>query len=498
MKLKYNLTILLSVVFLIACNDDFLQRPPLDQVTSVHYFKTPGDLRAYVNQFYSAANFPKYEDHGNEFNSDNQVGPNPDIRLQGTRVITTSGSIGFGAVRNINYFFDHYKAVEENHALKDYQQYVGEAHFFKALIYFNLVKTYGDIQWLDKELGTSSPELYAPRDPRNFVVDKIIASLDTAALYLTEDKTRGSGRVNKWMALLLQSRVALYEGTWEKYHAGTPFGVANPNHEKYFAIAASAANQIIQSGLYSVYTTGNPDKDYRSLFNLRTYANNSEVMFWREYNNDLSRGASSFTNTRNYYMVAPYNKTISKQLADSYLCLDGESIATSPLFKGYSDLEIEKQNRDPRFSQTIATPSDLWMQFQDGRTQHYQDLYGTLNSSAANNAPSGYVIAKGYHPDLQYHVSQYEETPSILFRYAEVLLNYAEAKAELGTLTQSDLDLSIKKLRDRVGFPHTIPCSQRDTTRKASGACFGRFPVGRHRSLGSSRRTNCRQTPPRV
>lgn len=474
MKTLFKLSVLLSLTVLVSCNDDFLQRPPLDQVTSLHYFKTPNDLKAYVNQFYTNAMFPKFNDHGNDFDSDDQVGANPDIRLQGTRTVVTSGTIAFGNVRGINYFFDHYKAVEENYTLNDYKQYVGEAHFFKALIYFDLLKTYGDIQWLNRELGTSSPELYGPRDPRELVADNILASLDTAAMYLTEEKTRGSGRLNKWMALLLQSRVALYEGTWQKYHAGTAFAASNPQPEKYLSKAVSAASQVMESGIYEVYTTGNPQKDYRDLFILRSYASNPEVMFWREYNNDLSRGDAAFTNTRNYYMIAPYSKTISKQLADSYLCTDGSPISKSPLFKGYDNLETEKQNRDPRFYQTIATPSETWTIQQDGSIKYYRELYNNLNSSAANNAPSGYVILKGYNPDLQYHVSQYEETPSILYRYAEVLLNFAEAKAELGQLTQADIDLSVKKLRDRAGMPNLVLA---DITADASWDFPGLSPV---------------------
>lgn len=456
MKILNIFFVLISLVLFASCNDDFLQRPPLDQVTSLHYFKTPNDLKAYVNQFYTASMFPKYNDHGNDFDSDNQVGPNPDIRLQGTRTVITSESISFGSVRAINYFFDHYRAVEENHNLDEYKQYVGEAHFFKALIYFNLLKTYGDIQWLNKELGTSSPELYNPRDPRALVADNIIASLDTAALYLTAERGRGSGRINKWIALLLQSRVALYEGSWEKYHAGTPFAAANPKPEKYFGIAAEAASKIIASGIYNIYSTGKPADDYRNLFILRTYASNPEVLFWREYNNDLSRGEASFTNTRNYYMIAPQGRTITKQLADSYLCLDGKPTGVSPQFKGYENLATEKQNRDPRFSQTIATPSEVWTIQQDGAVHYYNELYNDINTSARFNAPSGYIILKGYNPDLKYHVSQYEETPSILFRYAEVLLNFAEAKAELGQLTQADIDISIKKLRDRAGMPNLV------------------------------------------
>ena len=98
------------------------------------------------------------------------------------------------------------------------------------------------------------------------VADNIIKDLDSAALLLQTDKTDGASRINKWMALLIQSRVALYEGTWEKYHAGDPFGVPNAQPEKYFNKAVEATTKIMESGLYSVYITGSPNTDYYDLF----------------------------------------------------------------------------------------------------------------------------------------------------------------------------------------------------------------------------------------
>src|SRR5690606_20504356 len=102
-----------------------------------------------------------------DFNSDNEITRIPNTTLQGTRTVATTGSIGFGSVRSINYFFDNYKKVEKGYKLAEYQQYLGEAYFFRAVIYFDLLSSYGDIQWVTRELGTSSPELYNPRDARN-------------------------------------------------------------------------------------------------------------------------------------------------------------------------------------------------------------------------------------------------------------------------------------------------------------------------------------------
>ena len=333
---------------------------------------------------------------------------------------------------------------------------MGEAYFFRALIYFDLLKTYGDIQWITTELGTSSPELYNPRDPRNVVADNIISVLDSAAMYLTSEKTDGASRVNKWMALLIQSRIALYEGTWEKYHASDPFGVSNPHPEKYFNKVVEATTAIMESGKYDLYSTGKPSSDYKDLFALQDYSSNKEVMFWKKYNNELSRGDVSFTNDRNFRMETPSGNTFTKQMADSYLCSDGKPITGNSLFKGYTTLNDEMQNRDPRFSQTIAASNDVWKIYTDGTIKYWSEVYKKLNTSADYNAPGGYIVLKGYNLHMIYHVQQYEESPAIIYRYAEVLLNYVEAKAELGTITQADIDKTIKKFRGRVGMPNLV------------------------------------------
>lgn len=439
-----------------ACDKDFLNRRPLDATTSDVFFETPDQMRTYINTFYNSTMFPKYANHGSDFDSDNQVTGTANQRLQGTRTVATSGTIGFGNVRKINFFFDNYHRVDENYALSDYQQYLGEAYFFRGLIYFDLMRSYGDIQILTKELTTESPELYNARDPRNEVADFIIGQLDSAAMYLTADKTSGAGRINRWIALLIQSRVALYEGSWEKYHAGSDFGVENPDPDKYFTKAAEAAEELIDAGVYNVYSTGNPKSDYRELFAQLDFSANSEVMFWRKYDNNLTQGDGDFTNDRFFRMETPSNKSITKQLADAYLCTDGRPISGNALFGGYHTLASEAQDRDPRFYQTIATPDQIWKIDESSDTTYWNEAYDQLNSKADLNAPSGYIIQKGYNPNLVYHVQQYEESPGLIYRYAEALLNFAEAKAELGTLNQGDIDKSIKPLRDRVGMPNLL------------------------------------------
>ncbi|MBW7893068.1 MAG: RagB/SusD family nutrient uptake outer membrane protein [Chitinophagaceae bacterium] len=464
--MKFIRIVMAATIFILlftACRKDFLNRRPLDKVSSFDYFLGPKDLETYVNQFYNNTSFPIVANYGSDFNSDNAVATNFDARLAGTRTLDGAGAISFARVRSVNYFFDNYKRIEGKAAFDDYKQFVGEAFFFRALIYFDLLKGWGDIQWFSSVPGTESPELLQQRDPRNIVVDNILKDLDSAALYLQSAKTDGFSRVNKWMALLIQSRVALYEGTWEKYHAGDPFGVANAQPEKYFNKAVEAATKVMESGVYSLYSTGSPNTDYYDLFSRqRTYSGNTEVMFWKNFDNSLGKGEAIFTRDRNYRQRTPNEHSHTKELADSYLCIDGKPITGNPLFKGNDNISLEMQNRDPRFVQTFGMPGYPWVITASGDVTNYDALYDMLNQGLEQYAPSGYVLRKGYDDRAIYHIPQYEETPGIVYRYGEVLLNFAEAKAELGTITQDDIDRSIKLLRDRVGMPNLILASIAD------------------------------------
>jgi hypothetical protein len=173
-------------------------------------------------------------------------------------------------------------------------------------------------------------------------------------------------------------------------------------------------------------------------------------MFWKKYSVDLALGNNIFVD-REY----PDNQSLTKGLADAFLCNDGKPISVSPLFKGWNTLLLEKENRDPRFYQTIWTPDAIWKIDGNETTTWGEAIYESLNGGhPLYIAQSGYVRRKVFNENWSLHKSGgLEETPQIIYRYAEVLLNFAEAKAELG-ITQADLDKSINKLRDRVNMPH--------------------------------------------
>ena len=239
-KLLYSLVALF--VLMSACEKDFLERLPLDQISSSDYWKTTNDLELYVNQFY-----PSFSDGGAwsggiywfDDNSDNMFYRTYNNRLAGLRTVPGSGGWSYGNIRSVNTFFANYKNCTEPY--EKYMQFSGEAHFFRAYYYFSLVRTYGDVPWVDVPLTPGSEELYAPQTPRNEVVNHIIADLDTAIIEMQSGPNLNGMRLNKEIAQLLKARVCLYEGTWEKYHAGSPFGVSGSDGTSFLQQAAQVA-----------------------------------------------------------------------------------------------------------------------------------------------------------------------------------------------------------------------------------------------------------------
>lgn len=462
MKYSKILTIIFLLAIFNACNEEYLERFPLDEISTMDYWKTPGDLELYMNQFYPVAfNEDRGMDLGTIFKaeraSDNVIHVSADVRLMGTRVVPGSGGWNYTTIRDINYFLEHYQTVEED--FEKYKQYVGEAHFFRAFFYFNLVKEYGDVPLIDKVLNQVSEELYLPATSRNQVIDFIIKDLDKAIEYLPTGIFSEKKRLNTATALLFKSRVCLYEGTWEKYHSGDPFGVDNPAPEKYLNLAVQSSQEVINSGLYRLYSIGKPKLNYFFFGNVN-HGTNAEVIFWKQYDfKNLGYG-----NAYQYELGKGQGggMGLTKNLVNSYLCTDGRPIYLSdgnlnPLYKGDGNLLDEAANRDPRLTTTMFTPG-FPIEISGSDTLKFVRPAIELNNQL--KCSSGYQICKRLNWDPAHHTSGASTndgwTGVIIFRYAEALLNYAEAKAELGTITQNDINISIKLLRDRVGMPNLV------------------------------------------
>jgi hypothetical protein len=438
---------LLCVSLVLSACEKALDRPPLDQISTDDYWKTSGDLGKYILQFYPM--LPRHEDVGQateEVESDNLIVAVPNLILNGGRTVTTVGwTDDWEKIRKVNIFFDNYKKVSD--PIASYRHFLGEAHFFKAWFYFDLMRQYGDLPWYSSEIKVGSPELMKARDPRTLVADSILLNIDRAIEYLNPRSTAGNARLNKEAALAFKTRVALFEGTWQKYHRGTPYGTAGADPLKYFRAAVDAGTELMNGTTYvkGLYSTGKPQTDYYNLFGMDNMSAVNEVLLYRAANSSQGLG-------NNVQNITTNGLSVTWELVSSYLAKNGQPydyLTTANTFKGNDFLIKVAADADPRFSSTVWIPGDL-------RVAKNNALFDkpNLNQAGAFLNATGFQVKKFSNPFSPAaggnQVGGLSETGYIIFRYGEVLLNYAEAKYELdGTVATAQLNL----LRSRVGMP---------------------------------------------
>ncbi|MFN8205983.1 MAG: RagB/SusD family nutrient uptake outer membrane protein [Bacteroidales bacterium] len=438
------------LILSISCSDEFLNRLPLDEISPQEYFKTANDLKLFANRFYPL--FPSHSGYGGgtfwiDQNSDNMVPDPEDDRMAGTRIIPASkGGWEWGDIRQANYFLANCRNYKDE--AKEKREYIAEVYFFKAYLYFEKVKSFGAVPWISRPLDTHSPELFRGRDRRDVVIDSIIMCLDSAIAGLKPKSQAEAFRLNKEVALLMKARVCLYEGTWEKYHVNTEFGVAGKDGTAYLQLAETTATGLMNMHTLGVYK-GPAGSEYFSLFNKLDYSDNNEVLLWKKY--DIGLGIYHWCSQ--YLPFGGGNTGVTRSLMNSYLCTDGEPISTSPLFLGYDSIQLEAANRDPRLAQSILLPGDIVTMNIPGNPNTYF-VKPALDGSAGFRALTGYCMHKGANLEYSQQLSSGGTMACILFRYSEALLILAEAKAELGTLVQGDVDNTINLLRDRIGMIH--------------------------------------------
>lgn len=461
---KYNIFLpatLLIFSFLFTSCEDYLDREPLTQIGNDAYWKSKSDLENYTLQYYTS--LPAFGIVGTYTGLlswdatrgvDTQITGVPSTTLNGSRSpVTSGGNWTWENIRSVNVFFDNYWKCTD--PFDSYKHFVGEAHFFKAWYYFEKVRVYGDVPWFTKPLETDSEELYKARDPRTMVVDSILWNLDKAIEYLSPLKSvdGGSNRLNKEVALLFKSRVALFEGSWQKYHAGTPFATAGTDPKKYFRIAADAAEELMDSQYTTgIYTTNNPEDDYCKMFSLIDQSGNKEALLWKRYDTGLNMGHSF----QIYVSDRTAGISVTLEQVQHYLNRNGEPydyIETGKSVKGNNYLTRIAEDCDPRLSQLVWIPGMVMWDNGYGKGVFAKPF---LDQSGEYLNNTGFQYRKGNDPkDAQAGggVSWNTNciTGSIVFRYAEALLNYAEAKCELGE--QVDYDKSINLLRKRAGMP---------------------------------------------
>ncbi len=398
-----------------SCND-LLDMSPEDTMSPQTYFSTTEELQLWTDGFYSQLeNADDIIGINAEDNIDTELG----ATILGQRSAADESGWTWTKLRSINYYLQNSsRCTDETGRMEN----DGVAYFMRAYFYFVKVRRYGDVPWYDQVLESDQDELLAKeRDDRGVIMDHVMEDLDKAIEMLPS--TKSTYRVTKWTALAFKSRAALYEGTWRKYRN-------MDNAEKYLKLAAEAGEDFIDNSGYKLYTTGSTP--YRSLFN-SIDACSEEVILARRYSKDANvmHGVP--------FAIKNGRQGFTKRFMNHYLMADGSRLTDQEGWQTF-DYVKETQNRDPRMSQTVLCP-------------------GYIQTGAKKVTANDLTSLTGYQPIKYVGNSSYDGankafTDWILFRTAEVYLNFAEAKAELGNLTQSDLDKSINLIRDRAKMPH--------------------------------------------
>ena len=435
----------LSVLAFSSC-EGFLDKFPETSLSPETFYTSEKELELATNGFYTMLPSPDNTTDGALQDNDLEYHVALSSLQMGNRSAEneTWSSSTWSNLRALNYYLEHSVNCTSEDIRKKYD---GVAYFFRAMFYYEKVRKYGDIPWYDHVISANDKaSLYRARDSRGFVMQKIMEDLDKAIDGLPVTWTEGVYRINKYAAYAFKSRVALFEGTWRKYHDvpdetytkedGTQMTLSS---EYFLTQAADAAKAVIDYGKYKMYkgetiVKGQPYRDFFVLEDAET----SETILSRRYlytdEMNIRHGVQfKYKNQRHSLTRAP---------AYHYLMADGTPFQSQ---EGWQTMQYNQEfkNRDPRMAQTIAAP-DYVAVGTDASTKYYP--------SCKDYDRSGYRPIK-YFSDDTHDGAGTSTTDYAIFRYGEVLLNYAEAKAELGEADQTVIDQTVNVIRARVGMP---------------------------------------------
>lgn len=462
-KKKYIKTACLSLISLFAASCMDLE-PKADMGDNMVWNKAD-NFQLFANQFYGwTRDFQMSSDftYGNgmsdgvhsEYRSDLVATSSVNVYSQGTNSIPANDKNYTELYKRIYYtnlLLNRAESFGDRNAIATP---IGEAYFFRAYLHFELVQIYGDAILLTEPLDMDSEKLYMPQNERGEVIDQVIKDLEEAAALLPESPSE-AGRLTKDAANAMLSRVALYEGTWQKFHnGGSDTNTNTARSTELLTIAKNAAAEVMTGGRYQLfYNSTLGDQSYRYMFILEDAAqcnpaglskkDNTEYILARRHR-DGDRGQNITHGMLNNVCY------ITRKMADMYLCADGLPVEKSPLFKGYVSATDEFQNRDRRMDNNMLYNGEKYWDNENNTcrvTWDDQDLATARTADVRSN--SGYANQKWC---VERQVADYYESIDFpVIRYAEVLLNYAEATYELnGNISDADLDKSLNPVRLRV------------------------------------------------
>ena len=427
MKYIFSFIIASMALTLVGCKK-FLDRPAITEVTDETAWTSEVNLRLYVNKYYTDY-FPGY---GLGFNysgaalMDFQF--SDDVFLMGnqgnfSRSVPNSGSWNYSSVRSINIMVSRIKermtGILSEEALN---HWTGIGRFFRGLEYSELVTRYGDVPYYDEVISDLDKDaLYKPRTPRNEVMDHVYDDFKFALANVRASD--GDQNLNKYSVAGFVSRAALSEGSWQKYYYNN-----NDRAKKFFALAEEAANMVMTSGKYDIVT------DFRSLFTSNTLAGNRDAVLYRHYDAGagIKHAVASNNNLSESVAFGP-----TTDLIKSFICVDGKAWQNSDVAEA-TDFTLSNmvKTRDSRLEGT----------FYDKPINKNRASYWYINKFLPRAIAD--EVAAGKNPPAEFSGAN-NETDYPVFRYSEALLNWIEAKAELGSVSQGDIDKSINKIRNR-------------------------------------------------
>ena len=487
MKNRILLYALSAGMMLSSCNA-FLDLEPESALSPEQYLTTEENLGAYATDLYNM--FPEHERSTwgywrSDANTDDMASAQPgDAFAPGYwRVEQTGGSYAFERIYRCNYFLNFvlplYEAGEITGVEANIRHYIGEAYFFRAWAYFEKLKALGDFPIVEEPIADDLVQLTAAskRMPRNEVARFILADLDRAIEYMSETPpVGGSNRLDDDCARLMKSRVALYEGTWEKYFKGTAFvpnGPQWPGASKdynqgyefpsgdidseidYFLKIAMDESKIIADKYPLTENTGVFQKSadeavnpYFNMFGAIDMSQYPEIMLWRDY------GASAgLTNSVVEFAAAANSGCgITKSMVEAFVMSNGLPIYDAESgYPGDADLLKVTENRDSRAQIFIKKPGDTNLHSAGGPESYVTEPWpNVVHSTASMKYTTGYAIRKGLNFDGAQSFRNESEVGLIVFRAVEAYLNYMEACYERTGSLDGDARNYWAKIRNRA------------------------------------------------
>jgi SusD family. len=475
MKRIYIMAFVAASILPFSSCSDFLDREPITKPEAGNFLTGAIQVENYINGLYMT--LPSFSKFGlgvrsEEKNSDNIIAEKYDARLHGQNNQFSGASdwqTGYQNLRKVNYFFHNYK-VPEAQENEDVLSLKGEAYFLRAYWHFDLLKKFGSIPVMDAfwDENATIAGLQIPAKTRNEVARFILSDL-VEAKNLLHSRGKYSGiRINKEAAMVLAMNVALYEGTWEKYHSSDDFASSTNESNYFLGEVIDWGNELFGCGI-DLYKTGqNPGDAFAALFNSKDLSGMGEVLLWRKYSSDEGVFHDVNGNLKAGVVDSEGAAGITQSLVDNYLNADGTFI--DPTNEKFKDFKETFEGRDPRLIQTVMNEGAKFASATTATPMHLEEYTDEKKNTISPPKLAGDGNTRsltGYHIRLGIDttfVSGNGETALPIIRYAEGLLAYAEAAAELEMWSDDIANKTLKALRERAGVKYLAPAKDANFT----------------------------------